>query len=408
MMRKFAIGAALLALLSTVAMGASITMLSQTVEGGGNNYSTMAISSGGEYVGTATDNGTWFVPTLYDTTAGTYNALSLKSGNSSVHGVEVMSDGTAVSMVQEQSNADTASYRVGIPGSNGYLYADDGNFGKVGLMNSMAMDANGNGWLVGEAEKSARLQGQAWQITGGVVNANAAWAKKIAGGKVKLQGMSVAGLAVGTDSKAGRAGSTDGPVIAQVAAGGTGWIINPWPGALDTKGQGHGISNNAVWATGYFNEGATVDPLHGFRNVVATNTTEELFPVGYDVAQYQLSFGADAANDGDVVGYTYNAIAGPEGYVQPGYRATIWFSSCSSGQGYMVEQILMDLGVDIYAEGFEYLERVTGISDDGTMVTGRAVRASDGAYVGYVAVIPEPATMSFLALGGLALLRRRR
>jgi hypothetical protein len=296
--------------------------------------------------------------------------LSLKSGNSGVRGVEAMSDGTPVSMVVEQSNAGVASYRVGVPGSNGYLYADDGNFGKPSLMNSMAMDSSGNGWLVGSAEKSARLQGQAWQITGGVVDNTANWAKKIAGGKVTLQGMSVAGKAVGTDSKAGRAGTTDGPVIALVSTGGTGWIINAWAGALDTKGQGHGISNNAVWAVGYFNEALTDDPLHGFRNKVATNETIELMPAGHDPATYQLSFGADVANNGHTVGYTYNAVAGPAGNVVAGYSATIWFNG--GQQGYIIDQILADLGVDLAAAGISRLERATGISDDGTIIAGRA------------------------------------
>jgi len=408
MMKKIALSAALLALLSTAAMGASIQMISDAASGGGNGYLVGALSSDGRYVGishtvTLPDGRVFDGPALYDASTGTYLDVKLKSGHGGVRGVETMSDGTPVMICVEHSNADTASYRVGINAASGYLIDNKGGLGKPGSFNAMAMDSNGNGWMVGSGEKSATLQGQGWQITNGSVNGTAAWAKKIAGGKVSLNGMSVAGLAVGTDSKAGRGGTTDGPVIALVATGGTGWIIAPF--GADTKGQGHGISNNGYWATGYFNDAATVDPLHGFRNDVRRNITQELFPVGFDPNEYQLSFGADAANNGHIVGYTYNAIKA--GNILSGYRATIWYNG-APGQGYLLEEVLAGLGVDIHAAGFSYLERVIGISDDGTVVAGRAVRASDGAYVGFVATIPEPATLSFLALGGLPLLLRRR
>ena len=50
--------------------------------------------------------------------------------------------------------------------------------------------------------------------------------------------------------------------------------------------------------------------------------------------------------------------------------------------------------------------RVKGMSDDGRTIVGYGYGPS-GQREGWVAVIPEPATVSFLAMGGLALRRRR-
>ncbi len=49
----------------------------------------------------------------------------------------------------------------------------------------------------------------------------------------------------------------------------------------------------------------------------------------------------------------------------------------------------------------------TGISGDGTVIVGEGINPSGDA-AAWVVVVPEPATMSLLALGGLAVLRRRK
>lgn len=53
------------------------------------------------------------------------------------------------------------------------------------------------------------------------------------------------------------------------------------------------------------------------------------------------------------------------------------------------------------------LSRVTSMSDDGMTLAGWGIWAADGTTRGFVVVIPEPATLSLLVLGGLAMLRRR-
>ncbi len=65
----------------------------------------------------------------------------------------------------------------------------------------------------------------------------------------------------------------------------------------------------------------------------------------------------------------------------------------------LADVLVQDYGLDL---GGWHLEYAFAISDDGTVIAGSA---REGAFV---AVIPEPATLGLLALGGLAVLRRRR
>ena len=62
-----------------------------------------------------------------------------------------------------------------------------------------------------------------------------------------------------------------------------------------------------------------------------------------------------------------------------------------------------DLGLDL--TGWN-LNKVISISDDGRTIAGTGHNPS-GSQEGWIATIPEPATLSLLALGDLALLRRR-
>ena len=77
-----------------------------------------------------------------------------------------------------------------------------------------------------------------------------------------------------------------------------------------------------------------------------------------------------------------------------------------SGLAMSVKDLLTGAGLDTSA--WSSLSRVTSLSDNGGTVAGWGIWAADGTTRGFVASIPEPATLALLTLGGLAFLRRRR
>ncbi len=83
-------------------------------------------------------------------------------------------------------------------------------------------------------------------------------------------------------------------------------------------------------------------------------------------------------------------------------KAVIW----TNGSPVSLSSLLGGLGVDTSA--WSSLSQITSMSDDGNTVAGWGVWAADGSTRGFVAVIPEPATISLLVLGACVLFRRRR
>ncbi len=83
-------------------------------------------------------------------------------------------------------------------------------------------------------------------------------------------------------------------------------------------------------------------------------------------------------------------------------KAVLWNQA---GQPMLLSALLSSAGVDI--SGWSSLSRITSLSDDGKTVAGWGIWAADGSTRGFVATVPEPATL-MLAFAALPLLLRRR
>ena len=83
-------------------------------------------------------------------------------------------------------------------------------------------------------------------------------------------------------------------------------------------------------------------------------------------------------------------------------EAFLW--TIDDGMRLLSELLTVDLGLDLTDW---YLQRATGISADGMTIIGIGTNP-EGVAEAWIATLPEPATGSLAALGGLVLLRRRR
>ena len=121
--------------------------------------------------------------------------------------------------------------------------------------------------------------------------------------------------------------------------------------------------------------------------------------VGLPYAKPGFKYGGSAMGvsaDGSVV-------VGHDGALVPGgYVAVIWENDNSMRN--LNDVLADDFGLDL--TGWT-LTHALSISDDGMVIVGYGENPS-GETEAWIAVIPEPATLSLLALGGLAVMRCRR
>jgi len=179
-------------------------------------------------------------------------------------------------------------------------------------------------------------------------------------------------------------GTDDPPITVQTVV----------PGGNRITSDALGISLNGLKLCGYDHDAG--GRAKAFSWTVGDAGMTLLGEIAGDTASQAL-----AINDAGLVG----------GFSSQGTTATmkavLWDTTGiwdASGQPKLVTDLLAAAGVDTSA--WSSLTRVTSISDDGFTIAGTGRWAADGTTRGWIAVVPEPATLLMLALSGLAVRRR--
>jgi probable HAF family extracellular repeat protein len=152
----------------------------------------------------------------------------------------------------------------------------------------------------------------------------------------------------------------------------------------------YGVSSDGYIVVGY----ARRSPTSGLNEAFRWTQSDGMIGLGHVPGHPNDSTTAldVSANGSVVVGYTSNGV-----------EAFIW--TAEKGMRSMRDVLIIDYDLDCL-EGWT-LSQAVAVSDDGRVIVGWGSNP-DGISEAWVATIPEPAALSLLALGGAALVARRR
>ena len=153
--------------------------------------------------------------------------------------------------------------------------------------------------------------------------------------------------------------------------------------------QATAVSDDGSVVVGNGSRGDAYTCLEAFR------WTPALGMQGLGTGGFSASYATDVSGDGTiVVGYGFRQYVGT--------AACLWDAA---GQFRLLGNVLtQDYGLNL---GGWWLDQALGISSDGRTIVGVGHNPL-GQQEAWMAIIPEPGTLAILALGGLAILRRKR
>lgn len=286
----------------------------------------------------------------------------------------------------------------------GYLKVDTFNC-IPSSFNSVTVDYNsGTGWLVGHLNSSTG-KGVAYKLAAGNVGSltwSAALGTSYSNGG--LNGASNAGVVVGQSNSLG-------PIMADADHAGAVLDITPFAGADAAGGSGIAVSANATlfgttagYVGGYFKTSAWRNAFRSDLSLGTAAAATRLLPVdGAYNGTGDEAEAFDVSNNGIAIGY--DNVGGVK-------TAVVWLPGATQAvtlQSIMLETLPADNSIS-------RLSAAVSITADPKLVGGKQVYTIAGQAVlaaggttGFVAtILPEPATLGFLVLGSMALLRRRR
>jgi len=253
----------------------------------------------------------------------------------------------------------------------------DGN-GSVGTTYaSMYNGADGGGLYAGGIESA-----------GGLFKAGTPFnMKSVPGTDHYIGGISREGVAVGERDNSN--------YVVDVGAAHGGDKFRALGASGDTNGRAWDISDDGQWAVGNSDGGS------GPRAYVKDMTTGLDDPAvelpSLAGATYSYAYGVSGAGE---------YACGISNSTTEGEQAILWDLTGATPVLIYLNQFATNAGImGSFTDLFKPYS--VAVNDDGyPVVSGRGMQGANE--VGWVMTLPEPATLSFLALGGLALLRRRR
>jgi len=442
MMKRLLVLTVITTVLASSAYGASIIRLDPLITGS-TGTAGYVVSEDGRYVGgRVTDTDTFYSPGYYDTSVGSGNAgwtVIPPTGGQPVTGTGVvigvahnsLSTQIVAAVNQNDNNSRTAystasqygkqytsgdtTTRVMTPASNTMLGSstDSSSSGQSGHGSCSFFDGT-DAWLAASHSQGGNSKGNDAYVYKGSGN-GAIWSTLASGrnnSKFTVNGVAGNGRVVGWDSPAaGKQGSWyDGSPAGGIAS----TAIQNIPHIPNWTQRGswyaYGISNSGQYAVGYQYMTGSVTRPQAFLADLNAGTAIDLLPENGVPSQTHQGVAFDAADDGFAVGYEYN---GAGIYPSGTYEAVAWVPWDPTHHAISLRGLAIGMGIDVSA--WAHLGTGAGsVTKVGNQyyIVGTGLFNGDGVNLpgtrAFLLIIPEPATLTFLALGGLAMLRRRR